>query len=275
MGSEGQRRAGRPCGPSLGRWAPQHCSPRSGAPSQGCPRSAPGPWDGVQRAPHMSAAAQLPALQTHQRHNWGGRFCTASPWKELTRVPGRRPRRTARGSPYTPLSEKPAQAKGVMQRAFKILHKNTAAFQKLPPSHPGYPLARSGLWRCLCGEVWFLPAVMTQMPLDLCLSREYHLKVSLIFFFFKEYDQWGKKRRNNHGEVSCPENKVCKCLFKASHVASEGYLVAGEKKNPKAFPVKRLILLQPLWVSPSFESAQQEETAVSDHRLHWCSQSSR
>ena len=185
VGSEGQRRAGRPCGPSLGRWAPQHCSPRSGAPSQGCPRSAPGPWDGVQRAPHMSAAAQLPALQTHQRHNWGGRLCTPSPWKELTRVPGRRPRRTARGSPYTPLSEKPAQAKGVMQRAFKILHKNTAAFQKLPPSHPGYPLARSGLWRCLCGEVWLLPAVMTQMPLDLCLSREYHLKVSLIFFFLK------------------------------------------------------------------------------------------
>ena len=93
-------------------------------------------------------------------------------------------------------------------------------------------------------------------------------KSLFFFFFFKEYDQSGKKRRNNHGEVSCPENKVCKCLFKASHVASEGYLVAGKKKNPKAFPVKRLILLQPLWVSPSFESAQQEKTAVSDHRLH-------
>lgn len=105
------------------------------------------------------------------------------PWKEVTRVSGRRQRRTARGSLSTPLSEKPAQAEGVMQWAFKILHKNTAAFQKLPPSHPGYPEARSGLWRCLCGEVWLLPAVMTQMPLDLCLSREYHLKVSLIFFF--------------------------------------------------------------------------------------------
>ena len=71
-----------------------------------------------------------------------------------------------------------------MQRAFKILHKNTAAFQKLPPSHLGYPEARSGLWRCLCGEVWLLPAVMTQMALDLCLSREYHLKSKSLFFFF-------------------------------------------------------------------------------------------
>ena len=144
--SEGQRRAGRTCGPSRGHWVPQHCSPRSRAPSQGCLRSAPGPWDGVQSAPYMSAAAQLPALQTHQRHNWGGRLCTPSPWKELTRVPGHRPRRTAGGSLYTPLSEKPAQAGGVMQRAFKILHKNTATFQKLPPSHLGYPEAQSGLW---------------------------------------------------------------------------------------------------------------------------------
>ena len=58
-------------------------------------------------------------------------------------------------------------------------------------------------------------------------------KSLFFFFFFKEYDQSGKKRRNNHGEVSCPENKVCKCLFKASHVASEGYLVAEKKKKSK------------------------------------------
>ena len=84
------------------------------------------------------------------------------------------------------------------------------------------------------------------------------------FFFFKEFDQWGEKRRNNRGEVSCPENKVCKCLFKASSVASGGYSVG--KKKSKGPSGETPFLLQPLRVSPSFESAQQK-LAVSD-QLH-------
>ena len=87
--------------------------------------------------------------------------------------------------------------------------------------------------------------------------------LSLSLFFFKEYDQWGEKRRNNHGEVSCPENKVCKCLFKASWVASDGYLAGKKIQRPAG---ETPFLLQPLWVNPSFESAQQK-TAVSN-RLH-------
>ena len=70
-------------------------------------------------------------------------------------------------------------------------------------------------------------------PAGFMSFKRISLKSKSHFFFFKEYDQWGKKRRNNHGEVSCPENKVCKCLFKASHVASEGYLVAEKKKKSK------------------------------------------